>query len=130
MGRKTEDCSSLQYLLEKGSELQIKEAAYFCVISIFSKSVLCVCEGGRDKTKFWYCFLYYVKLTITEHYGELSRPKWVTQWLARLQEHELLYLSVLPTAIMLFNLGYPPPPQKGRTSVYNGLGNKNPVRDY
>lgn len=52
----------------------------------------------------------------------------VTQRLAQLQE--LLHLSVLPTAIMLLNLGYPPPPQKARTSVYNGLGNKNPVRDY
>lgn len=38
--------------------------------------------------------------------------------------------ATLPTAVILLNLGCPPPPQKGRTSVYNGLGNKNPIRDY
>lgn len=45
--RKTEDCSAVQYLLGKGLELQIKETAYFCSISIFSISVLCVCGGGE-----------------------------------------------------------------------------------
>lgn len=38
--------------------------------------------------------------------------------------------ATLPTAIISLNLGCPPPPQKGRTSVYNGLGTKNPIRDY
>lgn len=128
MGRKTGDCSSLQCLLEKGSGLQIKEAAYFCLLAIFSRSVLGVCAGGRDSTQFWYCFLGCMKIAITKPHGELCRPEWVTQQFAQLQE--LLRLSVLPTAIMLLNLGYPPPPQKARTSVYNGLGNKNPVRDY
>lgn len=39
-GEEAEDCSSVQYLLGKGLELQIQETACFCLISIFSISVL------------------------------------------------------------------------------------------
>lgn len=61
-------------------------------------------------------------------YDELCRPK--RSHLTTSPKNVNFFNATLPTPLILLNLGCPPPPQNGRTSVYNGLGNKNPIRDY
>lgn len=120
--------------LGKGLELQIKETAYFCSISIFSISVLCVCGGGEMKrVSQQYQVLLLLPLLWKNNktpYDEGHRPKRVIVCLPTCHKNMNFSNTTLPTAIILLNLGCPPPPQKGGTSVYNGLGNKNPIRDY
>lgn len=105
--RKTEDCSAVQYLLGKGLELQIKETAYFCSISIFSISVLCVCGGGETKRlSEQYQILLLLPLlwkTNKAPYDELCRPKRVIVHLPTSLKNTNFSNATLPTAIILLN---------------------------
>lgn len=96
----------------------------------------CICGDGitrqkdyQNSTNFYYCFLCYGKLTkhlIMSYTGQ----KGVTVHLPTSCKTTDFSSATLPTAILLLNLGLPPQAQRGRTSVYNGLGNKNPIREY
>lgn len=63
-------------------------------------------------------------------YDELCRPKRVIVRLPTSHKNINFSNATLRTDIILPNWGCPPPPRKGRTSAYNGLGNKNPITDY
>lgn len=132
--RKTEGCLLCTAALTgKGlGNYKSNKLPTFCSISIFSISELCICGGGETKrpSEPHQVLLLLPLLWRVNHtpYDELCRPK--RSHLPTPPKNVNFFNATLPTALILLNLGCPPPPQKGRTSVYNGLGNKNPIRDY
>lgn len=130
--RKTEGCSAVQYLLRKawGTTNQTNCLLLLSFYFQYIRTLYIWGWGDKRPSEPYQVLLLLPLLWEVNHtpYGELCRPK--RSHLPISPKNVNFFNPTLPTAIILLNLGCPPPPQKGRTSVYNGLGNKNPIRDY